>query len=273
MVHVRAGMGDAVGADDLAEFVRAGHGAWPGLSVAPEAFRRFVVDRPGAMVAYSGDLYLAFACASGDSAAMRALDPMLRDAAAGAVTRFSWTAALVDELAQALRERLLVSQPPKIASYGGRSSLRTWLGIIALRTAQNLRRRKADDPRLHVGEGGRSTPDSVDVERDYLRARYREHFAGALRKALASLPERERTILRLQLGERLSIDEIAARLEIGRATATRWLRIARERLVDETRERLCEALRITQSDYRSLAAVVRSEIDVSVAKLLETQGD
>jgi len=266
-------MVDPVLADDPAEFVRVGTAAWPSFSVDVEAFRRFVLERPGALVAYAGDLYLAFACAAGESAAARALDPLVRDAAAVSVTRFAWTPALVDELAQALRERLLVSSPPKIASYGGRASLRTWLGIIALRAAQNLRRRKADDPRHRVASSGASTPDGADLERDYLRARYREHFAGALRKALASLPERERVILRLQLGERLSVEQIASKLHIGRATAVRWLRIARERLVDETRERLCEALRITRSDYRSLAAVVRSEIDVSVARLLANQSD
>jgi RNA polymerase sigma-70 factor (ECF subfamily) len=255
-------------ADALDDFFEDGRAAWPGLSVDPDAFRAFVAEREDAQRSYAGDLYLAFACASGSAEALRALDPILREAAAGASVRIDASPQFADEVAQALRERLLVIPPPKIASYGGRASLRTWLGVSAARAAQNLRRGQAGRAKLHAAITSSTAASGQDIEREYVQGRYQERFKAALRRALAALPDRERTLLSLHLGERVSAGDLAARLGVGKSTITRWIRVARDRLIEETRERLCEELSITRSDYRSLAAVIRSEIDVSLVRLL-----
>jgi RNA polymerase sigma-70 factor (ECF subfamily) len=252
----------------LHEFLRAGRAAWPRLGVDAEAFGAFVAERPDALPRHAPDLYLAFACSRGDGQGLHALDELLRGAAQGAATRIHRSPGFSDEVAQALRERLIVSRPPKIASYGGRASLRTWLGISALRAAQNLRRGRDDRGGNRAALEESATAGDGNVEREYLRARYRTHFVGAVQRALGALSQRERAILRAYLGERIAAEELAVRFGVGKSTMTRWIRLARERLIDETRQRLCELLRITRSEYESLAAVVRSEIDMSVVRLL-----
>jgi RNA polymerase sigma-70 factor (ECF subfamily) len=249
-------------------FLQAGRAAWPSLAVDAAAFERFVAERAHALVQHAPDLYLAFACSLGDGSALRAFDPVLRDAAVGAASRLDPSAGFADEVAQVLREKLLATRPPKILGYGGRAALRTWLGISALRAAQNLRRRKEHRAGARQPLSRADPLVEGDTEREYLRARYREQFMTALQQALGSLTERERTILHLSLGEGLGVEKLGERLGVGKSTASRWLIAARERLVEQTRERLCVLLRISRSEYRSLAAIVRSQIDVSVVRLL-----
>jgi len=136
-----------------------------------------------------------------------------------------------------------------------------------MRAALDMVRNKSDRPHdtLHSSDG----PVLQEPELDYLRQRYREHFEEALRAALASAAPRDRAILRLHLGERLSIDKLAALYDVGRSTAHRWLGEARERLMESTRAELCRRLDVTPSEYESLAALVRSEVAVSVVRLLE----
>jgi RNA polymerase sigma-70 factor (ECF subfamily) len=214
-------------------------------------------------------MYLAFACAERHAEALRALDPMLRAAVERAVARIDPSPSFADEVTQAMREKLILSRPPKIADYAGRATLRSWLATGAVRTALNLRRRKGDAPSARAVLGSSDAPLQREPELEYLRERYKDQFANAVRDALAALPARERALLRLHLGERASVDKLAAIYHVGRSTAARWLAAARARLVEETRSRLCERLRLTDSEYRSLAALVRSDVEVSVVRLLE----
>ena len=68
----------------------------------------------------------------------------------------------------------------------------------------------------------------------------------------------------------LSIDEIGAALHIHRATAARWIRAASEAVREETRRRLHERLRLTASELDSLVGLVRSQLHLSLARLLPT---
>jgi RNA polymerase sigma-70 factor (ECF subfamily) len=257
---------------DAAEFLAVARRAWPSIDVAPGAFARHLAslvegDRRPAL-AHAGDLYLACACAMGDPAGVRALDPILRETVARAVRRLDPSPSFADDVAQQLRENLLVSRPPKIVAYAGRATLRSWLTTSAIRTALNLRRGKGDAASARRSLASSAGPVQPDAELDVLRARYRERFEDAVRAALESLPERDRVLLRMHLAEGASVDALAAALGVSRSTAHRRLVAARARLAEATRTRLCAGLRITPSEYESLAALVRSDVDVSVVRLL-----
>jgi RNA polymerase sigma-70 factor (ECF subfamily) len=110
-------------------------------------------------------------------------------------------------------------------------------------------------------------------ELDLARRRHAAEFRDAIRAALSKLEPRQRALLRMNLSNGLSIDRIAEIYQIGRSTAARWLAAARDALQDHTRGELVARLRLSPAELESLAAVIRSEIELSVAGLLgESQG-
>ncbi|MFY0535968.1 hypothetical protein [Nannocystis pusilla] len=63
-----------------------------------------------------------------------------------------------------------------------------------------------------------------DPEIVMLRERCRDELRAALRAAVAALDSRERTLLRLSLRDRLTVDQLGALFHVHRSTAARWLK-------------------------------------------------
>jgi RNA polymerase sigma-70 factor (ECF subfamily) len=108
----------------------------------------------------------------------------------------------------------------------------------------------------------------VDPELAFLRERYRDSYQTALRDALARLSVKERSVLRLSVVDGLSIDAIGRAYQVHRATAARWVVGAREQLLKETYALLGERLQLRESELRSLATALRSELHLSLGRLL-----
>jgi RNA polymerase sigma-70 factor (ECF subfamily) len=66
----------------------------------------------------------------------------------------------------------------------------------------------------------------------------------------------------------LTIDEIGALYQVHRATAARWISGARNTLLADTRARLTARLALTPSQFDSLMRLVRSELDLSLQRLV-----
>jgi RNA polymerase sigma-70 factor (ECF subfamily) len=252
--------------------VEAGVVAWPALRVDRDAFARHVAALPNPSLSHAGDLLLAFACASRNNEAIRLLDPLLRSAVATAVAKVDSSPSFADDVGQVLREKLLLSDPPAIGTYAGRASLRTWLQMAALRAAMNMRRRREDDAGARVALTSSCSTTAADADLAYLRARYREHFAAALRDAVARLPEKDRRMLHLHLVERTSHEKLAATHGVSASTIARWLAATRDRLAIDTKETLRARLPMTSPEYDALALLVRSDLDVSLPGLLGGAG-
>jgi RNA polymerase sigma-70 factor (ECF subfamily) len=69
----------------------------------------------------------------------------------------------------------------------------------------------------------------------------------------------------------LTLPQLAAMENVSRATVARWLASAREALHEETRRELTGRLRVSESELNSLVALVRSQVEVSVAELVPRQ--
>jgi RNA polymerase sigma-70 factor (ECF subfamily) len=221
--------------------------------------------------AYAADVSLARACAQGVEDALASFERAYAADLAGAIASVERSPAFVEEALQALRERLFVGaagRPGKIAEYGGRASLRTWLRTVAVRTAISLKRRKGE--RGHTSFASEHDRRLVEKgpEAEYLARRYKHAFEEAVRCALAELPSRERTILRLHLVEGMSVDRLAAVYKVGRSTTARWLAAARQALLDRTKQDLHARFRLTSTELDSLALAVRSQLEVSVLEAL-----
>ena len=207
------------------EFLGLGDARWPALRLDPQAFERHVQmlfergEPP--QLRHAADLYLAIACATGAEGALAAFDTLFSRTLASAIARIDGAPDFIDETAHALRIKLFVQTPPKIASYGGRAKLSTWLTTFAARGALD-QRAAAGRPAEHSNLAECvASPASPEI--DYVRARYKVEFERAVVSALARLTPRDRGLLRLHLGERMSIDKLAVAYRVGRSTAARWL--------------------------------------------------
>ena len=187
----------------------AGRLQWPELMVAPEALAIHLahhiaadtVDLPGALAAISGaDLYLALACAAAAPGALQAFDRACATAINGTIAGIDPSPAFRTEVRQLLHERLFVGSvddPPRIGSYAGRGPLAAWVAIVTQRLALLMRRTDRNRARIEDRAAGEPLAPVDDPELAYLRLRYRDDFRAAYLAALESLPERDRTLLRV----------------------------------------------------------------------------
>jgi len=267
--------GDLEGA--LGALYEAGRAAWPGLAVEAATFARYLAERaaapraslPGVQVA--ADVYLACACAVGAPGAVAAFDRQFAEAIGRAIRSVDRSPSFVDDALQVVREKLFVSTactPPKIAEYGGRAPLRTWLRAVAVRASLNLRRARAD--RAHDALDGDDdlALGAADPDIALLKAQYKADFEAAVRAAIARLSPRERLLLRLHVTDGLGVDMLGAHYRVSRSTAARWLAAARDALRTYTRAELTGRLHLTPSEIESLAGLVLSQLEISTRGLL-----
>ena len=258
----------------LARGLAAAREMWPEVEFDGAGFAAFVAERlaggaPAAVALerlFLADLALAGACARGDSAAIQVLDRVMSEQVSAAADLSRAGAAVRDEAAQVVRTLLLVrraERPPAILDYAGRGPLGGWLRITAAREVVRLLRGSRREVELgdHLVDGEATASDPV---LSGLKHRYRRELADAFHTVLGELGPRDRTLLRYQLVDGLSIDDIAALYRVHRATAARWLARIRDDLVEATRRLLAEKLGMGDDEVVSVLRLVQSELDISV---------
>ncbi|WNG45397.1 RNA polymerase subunit sigma-70 [Archangium minus] len=264
-------------AEALARLVREAREAWPEVGMDEGAFLAHVAERlPSTGEARevleslrAEDFFLAFACVRGEARALEALDAHVLSQVGMWLPREQ--PALVDELRQLLRQRLLVpaeGAPPKLASYSGRGPLGQWVRAVALRL--HIDRQRAAPRELPIEEAPVALAERLgaDPELAFIRERHQEDFRVAFRAALGRLEARERNLLRLHHVHGLSMDAVSATYQAPRSTVARWIARARERLLALTREELTVRLGLTPNELDSLLRLVRSQLDVSLRQLM-----
>ena len=252
------------------EAVRGAAAAFPDVKGDEVAFAAHATAcrARGARPEHLGELFLARACGRGDAAALRRLEALVAPDLLAAARRVDRAPEFVDEVRQALRVRLLVAEGgrARIDDYAGRGPLRGWIGVAALRVALNLKR----------ASGGPSSSDllaelvsgEADPELRHLKTLYRAEFREALQAALAALPERERAVLRLSYVDGLRLAQLARLYQVHESTASRWVSRAAAEVASDARRRLVARLALSPSSYDSVARMVLSNLDLSIARVL-----
>jgi RNA polymerase sigma-70 factor, ECF subfamily len=263
-----------MGATDIEEAVRearcAGTEAWTGVSLAAAEFASWVQERGITIEALrerGADLYLAAACARGDAAAVEAFDRTFLQAP-GPMGRGKLSPEKVDELRQVMRVSLLAGPSPRIATFRGYGPLGAWVRVATAREAANIQ----------GGEQGSEYQDGVLVDAlvqmgadpEFVAAKleHQAEFRLALGDCLQALGAREKTLLRMNFLDQMNIDEIGVVYRVHRATVARWLAAIRGQVLECVCQRLSIKLRSSPSEVASLVRLVRSEIDLSVARFL-----
>lgn len=268
----------AVPAADLATrldaFDARGRAAWPTITIDRADFLDHVAVRiaPGAPAdvldsLYAEDLYLACACARGDEAAIAACERAYAGDVERGLDSIRLPTSLRDEVWSRLRTRIFVATPtaaPAISSFTGAGSLKKWLRVAATRLGLNAMRE------LHREEPlpDHDLPEAVDdLALGHLKRTYQAAFKTAFSEALAELTPEQRTLLRMHVIDKLTIDDLARMHRVHRTSTARWLREAREALAERTRARLHAALGVADEELDSIMNLVRSRLDLSLSRL------
>jgi RNA polymerase sigma-70 factor, ECF subfamily len=249
---------------------RAGAEAWPGVSLGAAELASWVEQRGITLEALrdrGADLYLAAACARGDAVAVAAFDRAFLQPP-GPMGRGKLPLEKVDELRQVLRVSLLAGPSPRIATFRGFGPLGAWVRVAAAREAAQMQ----------GGERGTEYQDGVlvdalaqmgaDPEFVASKLEHQAEFRQALGDCLRALGAREKTLLRMNFLDHMNIEEIGVIYRVHRATVARWLAAIRGQVFECVCQRLSLKLRSSPSEVASLVRLVRSEIDLSVARLL-----
>ena len=244
--------------------------AWPAIEIDLGAFaQRLSTLAEGLDLGslHASDLYLAFACARGDTRALAALDAKyLRDLAAP-LRKMGFDAAAIDETLQIVRDELLVAptgKQPSILGYSGRGALKGWLRSVAARTA--LRDRKRPERRDEYVEGMHTSP-SDDLELAYMKKTYGAAFERSFAKSLAALPVDDRLLLKQRFGHKLGVVELGKLYGVNAGTISRRVTAVRERLIEATRERMTEELEVGTEDLASILRMIESQLAISLSAL------
>ncbi len=222
---------------------------------------------------HAADLHLACGCAQGNAAAVAELDRRHRDELVTPLRRLAQDAQDLDDLLQIVRERLFLGPDgtaPAIAKYDGRGPLGRWLRVTAMRSGLNATRRRRHGSEPEALDAEHLSRALDDPELQLLRARYRDAFRGALLHAIDGLTLRQRRMLRLSVVEGLTVRELGRMYGVHFVTAARNLRGTRDALVAQTRQHLKAELGIVSEELDSIIALIRSRLDVSFARVLES---
>jgi RNA polymerase sigma-70 factor (ECF subfamily) len=271
----------------LARAHEAGRTAWPELALTTDLFLAHVADRiatldadtiaPTLSALHAADLYLACACARGDVHAIASFEREYFGEIEIARRRRRDLTLGGDDVAQLVRERLLVAHGgarARVADYSGRGSLRGWFRTAVVRLIANLAAR----PNREVGVGNDTLAAfpviTADPELEYMKRLYHAEFAAAFDDAVATLSRRERELLRRSLVEDLTIDQLAVVYGSHRATLARWIAKARESLFDQLRTALMKRLRVDKGEFESILRLIQSRFDITIDRLFrpEVQG-
>jgi len=262
---------DAISAR-ASEAIAACAQAWPDVRVDPAVVRARLHAAGAVDDRRLGDLCLVWACLTGDPAAQRALDRMIRAEAVRVVGELRRPAWLVDEVHQELSQRLLVAPPggePRLATYAGQAVLGRWLGVAAMRTALNLTRRAR--PEAPLDDDADVAAAILPPDLAMVRDKYRGDVERAIRASFDALDNpRDRNLLRLYYLERIGLDQLGQMFGVHGSTVSRWLTALRESVLDDVRSRLSERLGLAGNfgDIDSLIRAVQSEIELTLSRIL-----
>jgi RNA polymerase sigma-70 factor len=142
--------------------------------------------------------------------------------------------------------------------------------MVAVRTALDM----CDaDPamvgRLQTGE--EPLLNALDQEQRLIRNKYGGLVEEALRDAVKQLAKRERNLLRFHFVAGMTYEAIARTYHVNRSTAVRWISAICDDLENAVRVRLWDELGISPTEVLSLWHAVRSDVQVSISRLLASE--
>ncbi|MCP3057836.1 transcriptional regulator [Myxococcus sp. K38C18041901] len=220
---------------------------------------------------HSRDLALALACAEGVPAARALLEQDVFLKLHVPLSRIHPSPMFVDEVLQVLRANLLMPRtdaPSRLLGYAGSGPLLHWVSISAVRLALRMRKALGDES-LVDAEVLAAHPAPGGLELGFVREEARGHVRAAFIRAVASLDDEDRELLRLHFVERLSLERMGTLFGLHKSTLSRRLSVVQSLLEKRTRRALTERLSLPEPEVDSLMRAIQGRLDLSLSGLLE----
>ena len=247
----------------LSNLVDEAHARWPTFAVDEDAFAAHLLAHDVSV--HANDLYLAFAVSRHDAAALAAFEQTYIARVGTYIVRVTVDRDIVDEVKQRLREKLLTGTPMRIVEYAGKGALGGWVRIAAVRTALNLLRERT----ATTDDAGDEASPVLDPELAFVQSRSHQLFRDAFASVLAALGTEERSMLRLHHVEGLTMDQLSRMYQTPRSTIARRIEQVRRDVLAATEQHLRDAHRLSPSEVASVIRGARSQIQLTLTKMLE----
>jgi RNA polymerase sigma-70 factor, ECF subfamily len=263
-----------------------GRSAWPRVDLPADVFVRHLARRLPESGAGSplaplleqvalADLYLACACVRGVPAAIETLEREYLEKLPATLAYLKQPGTVLDEVRQLVRIHLLIGTNeagPRLVEYTGRGTLPSWIRVIATRMAHKQVAPPQEQPEENLLAALEDLPSpGPDAELALIKRRHHREFRQATREAFSVLSTEQRHLLRLHFIDRLSTTEMAPLFRVSQSTVSRWLKVARQAVFEETRRCLQRRLGLSSHEFSSLLASLDSQFDLSLSQVLEEQ--
>ena len=260
----------------LSELYARGAAAHPSLSIDSATFARHLalcraVIEPGARSPHVEDLFLVCAALAGESAAIVSLRRRYHVVVVNYLRRIDSTLAARKDIEDQVWGLLLAGdggRPPKLARYSGKGELAGFIGVSAQRFAFTAVRHSAAYERALTRARAEAMIVSGDPELTIIKERYRLGFEQAVRDALAILDDRARMMLRMLVVDGQSMDRIAEVYRVNQSSISRRLEKVRKEVATEVRRLLRERLSVAETEFDSIANLVRSQLELTISRVL-----
>lgn len=266
----------------LNRMIDEGKEAWPAVVLSAEAFVRALAEREDwarrgfstekLSALHAADMYLSCACLYSVPGAHEAMESHYLRGLPHVLVRADLPLSLAEEACLQLRERLFAAESgalPKIATYDGRGSLKSWLRVAALRTALSMKRRP-DARTVALNDAVLcALPPQSSPEIGFMKVYYQADVKAVLQELLLSLPTERSHVLRLHLLDELTLEEIGKIYRVNRSTVKRWLDDIRAHLLKDVRSRLRSRLGIADEELEQFIALMQSQLDLSLSRILK----
>lgn len=258
--------------DELCALARA---AWPDLALPRGQLAEFLDGRCDADTSVEGvqELALAFAISRGDERALELFEERYLSAVPAALAHMKLGPEAIDDVVQMVREKLVVggSGPCRLEQYAGKGTLGGLIRVVAVRSALSWIRKHRKELGAATDELRQLPAASADPELAFIKERYRGEFKTAFACAVDALSDRERNLMRLHIIGGVTLESLAEMYGVHRATITRWLARARQRVMTETRKGVQRSLELKSSEFDEMMDLIRSRLDLSVSRVLRAR--
>jgi RNA polymerase sigma-70 factor (ECF subfamily) len=227
------------------------------------------------------DLCLATACAKGDDAAWEDFFREYRSYLVSIARTMTQDAGAAEQLADSTFAELYGlresggARISKFSFYSGRGSLRGWLRAVVFQLSadhhrQSSRLVQTDEPEDmdRLAQAAEKPERRVAPDLEFVRERYSDAVAQALRRAMSDLEPRERLLLAYYYYDEMTLRQIGQLFDVHEATISRWLTKVQKRVRKLVEKGLVRDHRFNRREVAEAIALAAEQMDISVGDYL-----
>lgn len=229
----------------------------------------------------ANDLCLAAACAKGDDRAWEDFFREYRSYLLSVARTMTQDAGAAEQLADStfaelygLRETA-GARVSKFSFYSGRGSLRGWLRAVVFQLSADHHRQtsrlvQTEEPEEmdRLAHAAEKPPIKSTTDLDFVRDRYRDAVAQALRRAIADLESRERLLLAYYYYDEMTLRDIGLLFDVHEATISRWLTKVQKHVRKLVEKSLARDHSFNRREVAEAIELAAEQLDLTVGEYL-----